>query len=43
MNISTSSGMTSATSHAPATNLLTSSMMVAANVSTAPTPFTQAR
>ena len=42
MNISTSSGMTIATSHAPARNLLTSSMIVAANVSTAPTPLMQA-
>ena len=42
MNISTSSGMTIATSHAPARNLLTSSMIVTANVSTAPTPLMKA-
>ena len=43
MNISTSSGMTIATSHAPARNLLTSSMIVTAKVSTAPTPLMMAR
>ena len=35
--------MTIATSHAPARNLLTSSITVAAKVSTAPTPLIQAR
>ena len=43
MNISTSSGITIATSHAPARNLLTSSMIVTAKVSTAPTPSMIAR
>ena len=42
-NSSTSSGMMIAISQAPSANLLTSSMIVATNVSTAPTPLMSAR